>query len=203
MMSVRRTLPRRVAMLRPTLTAAVGALAVLAAGCGGTRAPSVANLGATTSAISTAASAEGSTTAGKPSAAAFAACLGRHGFASSPGSAASARSNAVHLGGVTLNGNVDPTSPQFQAAMQACRTYLPGGGPPSLTPAQAAQWAKAMARFARCMRANGVPSFPDPSGDGRFPRGSLDGIDPASPLLQKAFKGCESLEPRIGPRIGF
>jgi len=85
--------------------------------------------------------------------------------------------------------------------MQACRKYLPGGGPPSLTPAQAAEWAQAMTKFAGCMRANGVPSFPDPSSDGRFPPGTLTKLDVTSPLVQKAFKACEPLEPKDGPRI--
>jgi hypothetical protein len=102
---------------------------------------------------------------------------------------------------MTISGNVDPDSPQFQSAMQACRKYLPGGGPPTLTPAQQAEAAKAMLRFATCMRSNGVPSFPDPNGEGRFPLGSLSELDPNSPLVQSAFKACESLEPKVGPRI--
>ena len=51
------------------------------------------------------------------------------------------------------------------------------------------------------MRRSGVPSFPDPTGQGTFPPGSLDGIDPSSPFVQQAFKACESLEPKRGPRL--
>jgi hypothetical protein len=103
--------------------------------------------------------------------------------------------------GVVVSGNVDPSSPQFQAAMQACRKYLPGGGPPRMTPAQQAVWAKAMTRFAACMRQNGAPSFPDPSPSGIFPQGALAKIGPSSPLAQEAFAACESLEPRAGPQL--
>jgi hypothetical protein len=81
-------------------------------------------------------------------------CLSQHGFAAAVGSAGSAPNKSLSIAGVIVSGNVDPSSPQFQAAMQACRKYLPGGGPPSLTPAQQAEWASAMAKFAACMRTN-------------------------------------------------
>ncbi len=87
--------------------------------------------------------------------------------------------------------------------MQACRKFLPGGGPPALTPAQQAAAAKGMLSFASCMRRDGVPSFPDPNGAGRFPFGSISKLDPTTPLFQSAFKSCESLEPKVGPRITF
>lgn len=49
--------------------------------------------------------------------------------------------------------------------------------------------------FARCMRAHGVPDFPDPSGQpGQLGPGS--GIDATSPPFQAALNGaCESLAP--------
>jgi hypothetical protein len=100
---------------------------------------------------------------------------------------------------VVVTGNVDPSSPQFQAALQACRKYLPGGGPPSLTPAQRAVARKAMTSFAACMRKHGPANFPDPSSDGLLPLHL--GIDLNSPLVARAFKACESLEPTVGPRI--
>jgi hypothetical protein len=87
--------------------------------------------------------------------------------------------------------------------MQACRKYLPGGGPPALTPAQRAEAAKGMVAFASCMRKNGVSSFPDPTGQGTFPPGSLARLDPNTPVVHTAFKDCESLEPTVGPRIEF
>jgi hypothetical protein len=145
----------------------------------------------------------GNPTATKPSSAALAACLTSHGFAASVGSAANASGNTVSLGGVVVSGNVDPSSSQFQAAMQACRRFLPGGGPPALTPAEQAEHAKAMLSFAVCMRKHGVASFPDPDGEGRFPLGSLGKLDPNAPMFESAFRACESLEPKVGPRIGF
>jgi len=170
-----------------------------AAGCGGgSKAPSVASLASPTS-TSTAAGNAGSVTPSRP---AFAACLTSHGFPAAVGSAGSAATQ-VAVFGVALSGNVDPASPRFQAALQACRKYLPGGGPPSLTPAQQAEAAKAEASFAACMRKHGVPNFPDPNGNGRFPLASLERLNSSSPRFKTAFKTCRSLQPKVGPRLAF
>jgi hypothetical protein len=96
---------------------------------------------------------------------------------------------------------VQPSSPEFQDALRACRDEMPGDGLPSATPAERTDWTKAMTAFAACMRRDGVPSFPDPTGQGTFPPGGLGDIDPRSPLVQKAFKACEPLEPKSGPHL--
>jgi hypothetical protein len=49
--------------------------------------------------------------------------------------------------------------------------------------------------FARCMRAHGVPKFPDPDGKGGQP-GPGSGVDPASQAFQAALNGpCRPLAP--------
>jgi hypothetical protein len=54
--------------------------------------------------------------------------------------------------------------------------------------------------FAKCMRANGLPNFPDPSGGGfQFKRGS--GIDPSSPAVKAAQARCRKFMP-AGPGSG-
>jgi len=46
--------------------------------------------------------------------------------------------------------------------------------------------------FAKCMRAHGVPNFPDPGARGPFP----SGVDPSSSTYQAALNGpCRSLAP--------
>lgn len=50
-------------------------------------------------------------------------------------------------------------------------------------------------QFARCMRANGVPSFPDP-GSGPGPQNSE--FDPQSPAFQTAQKACQKYLPNDG-----
>jgi hypothetical protein len=172
-------------------------LVAIAAGCG-SKSPAVASLGTTTSPGGSASTLGAKSAA--PSTTAFAVCLTSHGFAASVGSGGGGN-GIIQIGGVTISGNVDPSSPQFQSALAACRKLLPGGGPPSLSPAQQAKSAYALARFAACMRKNGLPSFPDPNSQGFFALGDMKGIDPSSPLVQHAFQTCRSLEPKFGPRI--
>jgi hypothetical protein len=176
-------------------TSALG-LAVLATGCGGSSAaPSVASLGRTTP---TNAGGDPSTRAGttpkRASAAALATCFTSHGFPP-------VQHGSISFFGVTFN--VDPSSPQFQSAIQACKKLIPGGGPPALTPAKQAEHTKDLARFAACMRKHGVPSFSDPGGNGRFPSSMLRTLDPGTPSFQTAYKACESLLPTFGMRISF
>jgi hypothetical protein len=183
--------------MRALAVAGLMALALVTEGCGGSKPPAVASLGTTSSTGGT------TTSPAKPSRAAFAACLTSHGFQASVGSAAAAGSQTVSVFGVVLSGNVDPSSAQFQSALQACRKLLPGGGPPALSPAQQAEHAKAMASFAACMRKHGVASFPDPNGQGMFSPKSIEGLDPTAPLFQSAFKACASLQGKVGPRLQF
>jgi hypothetical protein len=55
-----------------------------------------------------------------------------------------------------------------------------------------------MARFAACMRKNGVPNFPDPSSSGTVTLGPNSGIDPGSPKFQAAQQKCQKLLPNGG-----
>jgi hypothetical protein len=136
----------------------------------------------------------------KPSRAAAARCFTDHGLSAYVGSAQAASGDAIDLGGVVVPG-VDPSSAQFQRALEACGMLLPGGRPPQLSQAERAEAAKAMLAFAACMRGHGLPSFPDPDAQGIFPAGGMQGIDPQSPIVQRAFAACVSLEPKVGPRL--
>jgi hypothetical protein len=50
--------------------------------------------------------------------------------------------------------------------------------------------------YAQCMRANGVPDFPDPGPDGRFPLShGQSGIDQDSPTFRAAMGKCRALAP--------
>jgi hypothetical protein len=140
-----------------------GTLGVVASGCGGgAGSPSVANLGTTTTGT---APTKGGRRTTKVNEAVLVTCLRAHGLQASVGSAGTASNQAIDIGGAVITG-ANPSSPQFQSALNACRKYLPGGGPPKLTPAQQAEAAKAMTRFSACMRSHGVPGFPDPNSKG-------------------------------------
>jgi hypothetical protein len=96
-------------------------------------------------------------------------------------------------GGVVVAGKaVSPGDTAFAAAFEQCRSLLPNGGEaPKMTEEQRA---KAL-EFARCMRANGIAGFPDPSADGRFQ--GVPVPDPSDPAynakmteLQQATEQC-------------
>ena len=113
----------------------------------------------------------------------FAACLNRHGVEVS----------AARTGGLVWEagpGLPGPRSPQALAAERDCASLVPAGGlnhPP--TAAQTAQNLALLLRFARCMRAHGVPNMPDPTSQGlRFSPSSE--INPNSPAFVAAQKHC-------------
>ncbi len=54
-------------------------------------------------------------------------------------------------------------------------------------------------KYSQCMRANGVPTFPDPSAGGGFEFQAGSGIDPSSPAFEAAQAKCRKLMPGGGP----
>lgn len=167
----------------------LGAVPLLAAACGSSGSPQVANLSTTTTS---------STASSKPlvprggSFQKFVTCLQQHGVQAQLGQGGK---------GVMVQGT--PKGVNMDQAQTACRRWLPGGGPPALTPAQVAQRATAMLAFAKCIRKHGVPNFPDPNGQGEFDPSKLGAIK-TSPNLHRAGLACQSLENNVkGPRYGF
>ncbi len=126
------------------------------------------------------------------SALAFARCMRAHGVADFPDPARNGQVSAV---------GVNPNSPEVQAAGRSCQSVLPGGNP-------AAQFAQGLARglrFSRCMRAHGIPDFPDPGGNTAAGGSNISihvsagsGIDPNSPQFRAALRACRSILPRVG-----
>jgi hypothetical protein len=87
-----------------------------------------------------------------------------------------------------------PGDPRLRKAQQACRGKLLAGGV-GRGPADPAMQAAEL-EFAKCMRANGVPDFPDPQTEEAGGPGLLigpdSGIDPNSPAFKAAQKACRS-----------
>jgi hypothetical protein len=71
-----------------------------------------------------------------------------------------------------------------------------GSGSSSESPASLQQEAVA---YAKCMRANGVPSFPDPKLGGGFLFNTRARIDPSSSAFKAAQAKCHKLLPAGGP----
>jgi hypothetical protein len=169
------------------------AIALLVAACGsGSNGPGVASVGSSTT---PAANGSSSTGASKTGALAYSRCIRSHGVPSFP----DPNSNGmIQIEGKPGSG-LDPNSPQFQAAQQACKSLQPGPSPTQ----QRQQFAGAL-KFAHCMRAHGVPSFPDPkpqtgpqteSASQKGPGPGTQGIDPNSPQVKSAMQVCQHYAP--------
>ncbi len=86
-------------------------------------------------------------------------------------------------GGIEFNANgINPAI--FQAAQRACASVRGAGPGNASSPQNLADELK----FAKCMRAHGVPDFPDPNSNGGF--SGSGGIDPQSASFQKAQANC-------------
>jgi hypothetical protein len=78
--------------------------------------------------------------------------------------------------------------PAVRSAEQACKAYLPpAGGPP---PQVSAEQQRRALTFARCMRAHGVPSFPDPNFSGGAGAQKPVGLNPQAPAFRFAARAC-------------
>ena len=55
---------------------------------------------------------------------------------------------------------INPDAPAFLSAQKACAQFVGASGSPRATPANERV---ALLNLARCMRAHGLPSFPDPT----------------------------------------
>lgn len=172
----------------------VAGLAVAAAGCGGgSKPPSVASLGPTTSTTTTTSGGNRSPGGGKQlgNFVKFAHCMQSHG---APVQVA-ANGQGVQI---SSGAGTGAPSPQVKAAQRACQKYLPNGGPQTLSPAQQAANLKLLLTMAKCIRAHGIPNFPDPSGQGVFQLPS--GITPNSSQFQAAMQACR---PANGAKVAI
>jgi hypothetical protein len=181
-------------MLRvAALIGLLGCLGLLVAGCGGgSGSPSVAHLGSTTTSPSSGGG-SGVLTPQQEIAidVAYAACLSRHGV----------EVRAMSTGGltwVTRPGLPGPGSAQDAPAERDCKSLLPKGGLPRIpTAAQTARGLAQLLRYAVCIRAHGVPNFPDPTSAG-LRISPASGIDLNSPQFMAAQKSCESQSGILG-----
>jgi hypothetical protein len=130
--------------------------------------------------------------ASRDSALSFSRCMRAHGVSNFP--------DPTSGGGIELapSSGVNPQSPAFQTAQRSCQKLLPLRGAPAH---MSASDRRAAVKFARCMRANGVPDFPDPTDANpnhasrvlvlrgmQFTPGP--GLDPASPEFRRAAGKC-------------
>ena len=105
------------------------------------------------------------------------------------------------LGGVRYNGPMHAKLIRNLSATAilaiACAVALSACGPSSKKPA-ADRGGNALIAFSKCMRANGVTNFPDPSGGGGLNIAGT-GINPQAPAFKSAQAACVKLMPGGGP----
>jgi hypothetical protein len=175
-----------------TLTGVLAGLSLLGAGCGGSSPSGVAHVASANSGTSAGPSAGA---AGKGDAAAYSACMRKHGVANFP--------DPDSHGGIKITSSrtadgrttgVDTNSPQFAKAQKACQALLPNGGRPSAA-AQQKEVQQAL-KFAQCMRSHGVPKFSDPQVSGGGIKQTIDqSVNPGSPQFHAAQQACQKLVP--------
>jgi hypothetical protein len=176
---------------RPVVLAVTVGLLLLTAACGrGTPSSSTSSTGGTSSTSSTSSRGVGGVSAAYVSdKLGFARCLRAHGVPTFPDPNAS--------GQEPPNWKQLIFSPQGQAAVGACSYW--GSRIHNDVAAQNQAVVREYVRFAQCMRAHGLPDFPDPvNAEGRVEfvlRASQDGFDPHSPQVLAKAHHCESVLP--------
>jgi hypothetical protein len=191
---MRRTSRRRFGAVFVTMLAVV-ALAVLAAGCGGSSSSGsgVAVIEDSASPASDADSSGGTTQAGQEdfqqAALDYAECMRENGI-DVPDPDFSGGGGGGLFG---PNSDIDPDDPDFQAAQEECGDIIQGSAP-QISEEQQQALEDTLLEFAQCMRENGV-DVPDPDfsggGGGIFvgPGGNGE-IDPDDPDFQAAQEEC-------------
>jgi len=129
-------------------------------------------------------------------AAAYARCMRGHGAPNWP----DPNSNGQFL--KTLANRADFRAPA--PAYRACQHLLPHGG--QLTAAEQQKIIPLMLKFTVCMRAHGIPDFPDPvvNSQGvtsRVTPASKGDLDPSSPRFQAARQACRRYMQEAGRYI--
>lgn len=88
----------------------------------------------------------------------------------------------------------------FALAGVGCAVALAGCGASGISgSASSSSGESAGIKFARCMRAHGVPNFPDPGAGGGINIPDSSGVNPRSPAFQSAQRACFKLLPGGGP----
>jgi hypothetical protein len=155
---------------------AVTACALMLAACGG------AGVGVTAAGTSNDATNEAGLT--------FAKCMRAHGVSGFPDPGGAATSG-ISILGISIPSTMNIHAPAFQAALNLCMKAFNAGHP---RPPISASQKEAAVKFSECMRAHGVPNYPDPV----FPPGGGIEIGPrpgsnvnmSAPAVGQAQKVC-------------
>jgi hypothetical protein len=159
------------------IAAALASVALLAAACGGSSTPSAA----------TSPAQGGTTTNSNADALPYTQCMRAHGVPNFPDPSSQGRPFPPQT---LQRASIDLSTPQYMAASNACAHLMPAPNP-----GQVAQTTSEQVRYAACMRAHGVPNFPDPSANG-----SGFSLTPSimdAPDYRPAAQTCHSVDPSM------
>jgi hypothetical protein len=177
------------------LVAAVVALGVSLAACGGgspnaSSNPSNSTIAGCSSSGCSSSSASASLEA---KALSYAGCMRSHGLTDFPDPTVGSNGlPSFNIQG-SANSDLNPESSQWKAAQSACKNDLPDLGGNTSADKEVAN-VKAL-KYAQCMRSHGEPNFPDPNGQGVIEITNATGIlSPNSPQYQQAETACQSLD---------
>ena len=163
-------------------------LGVLASACSSSpSSPGVASVGGSTTTDPQTAASTGSSATGLPTHAdllAYSQCMRAHGVSDFPDPSADGTLSISASPGSDL----DPNNPTYEAAQKACQKDIP-----QPTKAQQANAYKDGLKMAQCMRAHGVPDFPDPTASGgiEIHGGPGSDLNPDSPTFEAAQNTCQ------------
>jgi hypothetical protein len=122
---------------------------------------------------------------------AYSQCMRAHGLADFPDPQIQADGSVTRDIEVQKGGDLDPGTPRFQAAEKACQSLVPAPQSGQRTQQQAQAQAQALA-YAQCMRAHGVPAFPDPDFSHGITFSDNGTYDPNAPSFLAANQACGS-----------
>jgi hypothetical protein len=172
----------------------VGLVLALVAACSGTSGPAsgVASLGSPGTGAGAGASGSPAGTGGRyQQQLAYSQCMRAHGLADFPDPQIQADGSVTRNIEVQKGSDLDPGTPRFQAAQKACQSLVPAPQSGQRTQQQAQAQAQAL-QYAQCMRAHGVPTFPDPDFSHGITFSDNGTYDPNSPSFQAANQACAS-----------
>ncbi|MGW1990306.1 hypothetical protein [Embleya sp. NPDC001921] len=97
-------------------------------------------------------------------------------------------------GGVSLNLPEGTDAKVVDAAQAKCRSLMPNGGENQKVDPKVTEQLR---RYAKCMRENGIPQFPDPSADGGLQiNNDALGLGPDDPRFKAADQACSTYMPK-------
>jgi hypothetical protein len=168
---VARVCARRPGARPAGLAAALAGTALLAAACGGSGAPASAQLTNYQKAL------------------AYSQCMRAHGEPGFP--------DPQPNGNLLIDGQKDHLNGALMnSASKACQHLMPKA--PPLTASQQQKLTARTLRFVACMRAHGLPTFPDPQVNSSGIEMQLPkGLQPGSPVFRAAQQACKKLMPGL------